>query len=167
MLLTAETLKNLSFGTILLRLVTAMLLGGLVGLERTRKNQPAGFRTFMIVSMGAALTMPGIAGIILTVGMAVDSNVIVFERIREELRLSETPRKAIHIGYDKALWTILDSNITTAVAAIVLMNFGSGPVKGFAITLLLGIIATVYTAFFVSKTIFELKVRINPDKISI
>ena len=120
-----------------------------------------------MASMGAALTMPGIAGIILTVGMAVDSNVIVFERIREELRMSETPRKAIHIGYDKALWTILDSNITTAVAAIVLMNFGSGPVKGFAITLLLGIIATVYTAFFVSKTIFELKVRISPDKISI
>ena len=120
-----------------------------------------------MASMGAALTMPGIAGIVLTVGMSVDANVIVFERIREELRNSETPRKSVHQGYDKALWAILDSNITTAIAAVVLMNFGSGPVKGFAVTLLLGIISTVYTAFFVTRTIFELKVRINPDKLSI
>ena len=120
-----------------------------------------------MASMGAALTMPGIAGIVLTVGMSVDANVIVFERIREELRDSETPRKAIIIGYDKALWTILDSNITTAIAAVVLMNFGSGPVKGFAVTLLLGIVCTVYTAFFVTKTIFERQIRRNPDKLSI
>ncbi|MBQ8035965.1 MAG: protein translocase subunit SecD [Proteobacteria bacterium] len=120
-----------------------------------------------MASMGAALTMPGIAGIVLTVGMSVDSNVIIFERIREEMRQGETPRKAIFIGYDKALWTILDSNITTAVAAIVLMNFGSGPVKGFAITLLLGIISTVYTAFFVTKTIFESRVHGNVEKLSI
>lgn len=120
-----------------------------------------------MASMGAALTMPGIAGIVLTVGMSVDANVIVFERIREELRNSETPRKAIFIGYDKALWAILDSNITTAIAAVVLMNFGSGPVKGFAVTLLLGIISTVYAAFFVTRTIFELKVRINSEKLSI
>ena len=76
-------------------------------------------------------------------------------------------RKAIFIGFHKALWTILDSNITTAIAAVVLMNFASGPVKGFAITLLLGIISTVYTAFYVSRTIFELKVRINNEKLSI
>ena len=120
-----------------------------------------------MASMGASLTMPGIAGIVLTVGMSVDANVIVFERIREELRSNETPRKAILIGYEKALWTILDSNITTAVAAIVLMNFGSGPVKGFAVTLLLGIISTVYAAFFVTRTIFELKVRLNSEKLSI
>ncbi len=120
-----------------------------------------------MASMGASLTMPGIAGIVLTVGMSVDANVIVFERIREELRSNETPRKAIIIGYEKALWTILDSNITTAIAAVVLMNFGSGPVKGFAVTLLLGIISTVYAAFFVTKTIFELKVRLNSEKLSI
>ena len=120
-----------------------------------------------MASMGASLTMPGIAGIVLTVGMSVDANVIVFERIREELRANETPRKAIIIGYDKALWTILDSNITTAIAAVVLMNFGSGPVKGFAVTLLLGIISTVYAAFFVTRTIFELKVRLNSEKLSI
>ena len=120
-----------------------------------------------MASMGAALTMPGIAGIVLTIGMAIDANIIVYERIREELRDNETPRKAIFIGFHKALWTILDSNITTAIAAVVLMNFASGPVKGFAITLLLGIISTVYTAFYVSRTIFELKVRINNEKLSI
>ncbi|MBO5754273.1 MAG: protein translocase subunit SecD [Proteobacteria bacterium] len=120
-----------------------------------------------MATMGASLTMPGIAGIVLTVGMSVDANVIIFERIREELRNNESPRKAILIGYDKALWTILDSNITTAVAAIVLMNFGSGPVKGFAVTLLLGLISTVYTAFFVTRTIFEIKVRRNSESLSI
>ena len=120
-----------------------------------------------MASIGAALTMPGIAGIVLTIGMAIDANIIVYERIREELRDNETPRKAIFIGFHKALWTILDSNITTAIAAVVLMNFASGPVKGFAITLLLGIISTVYTAFYVSRTIFELKVRINNEKLSI
>lgn len=120
-----------------------------------------------MATMGASLTMPGIAGIVLTVGMSVDANVIIFERIREELRNNESPRKAIIIGYDKALWTILDSNITTAVAAIVLMNFGSGPVKGFAVTLLLGLISTVYTAFFVTRTIFEVKVRRNSESLSI
>lgn len=120
-----------------------------------------------MASMGAVLTLPGIAGIVLTVGMAVDSNVIVFERIREELRVGETVRKSIVVGFDKALWTILDSNITTAIAAVVLMNFGSGPVKGFAVTLLLGIIATVYTAFYVTRNVFELKSHYNRDTLSI
>ena len=120
-----------------------------------------------MASMGAVLTLPGIAGIVLTVGMAVDSNVIVFERIREELRVGETVRKSIIVGFDKALWTILDSNITTAIAAVVLMNFGSGPVKGFAVTLLLGIIATVYTAFYVTRNVFELKSHFNHDTLSI
>jgi protein-export membrane protein SecD len=120
-----------------------------------------------MASMGAVLTLPGIAGIVLTVGMAVDSNVIVFERIREELRVGETVRKSIVVGFDKALWTILDSNITTAIAAVVLMNFGSGPVKGFAVTLLLGIIATVYTAFYVTRNVFEIKSHYNRDTLSI
>lgn len=120
-----------------------------------------------MATMGASLTLPGIAGIVLTVGMADDANIIIFERIREEMRAGETIRKSVVIGYEKALWTILDSNITTAIAAIVLMNFGSGPVKGFAVTLLLGIISTVYTALIVSRTVFELKVRINSEKLSI
>ncbi|MFA5623596.1 MAG: protein translocase subunit SecD [Bradymonadales bacterium] len=121
----------------------------------------------IMASMGAVLTMPGIAGIVLTVGMAVDANVIIFERIREELRARETYRKSVQIGYEKALWTILDSNITTAIAAIVLMQLGSGPVRGFAVTLLIGLVCSVYTAFYVTRSAFELKVRREDSKFSI
>jgi preprotein translocase subunit SecD len=110
----------------------------------------------MLTGIGATMTLPGIAGIILTVGMAVDANVIIFERIREELRLGKTARDAVAAGYAKALWTILDANITTAIAALVLANYGSGPIKGFAITLLLGIIASVFTALVVTRLIFDL-----------
>ena len=105
--------------------------------------------------MGSTLTLPGIAGIVLTVGMAVDANVIIFERVREELRAGELPGKAIQQGYDKAYWTILDANITTGLAAIVLMEFGSGPVQGFAVTLLIGIISSVFTAIFVTRLLFD------------
>lgn len=125
------------------------------------------FLLAIMATMGAVLTMPGIAGIVLTVGMAVDANVIIFERIREELRARETYRKALQIGYEKALWTILDSNITTAIAAIVLMQLGSGPVRGFAVTLLIGLICSVYTAFYVTRTSFELKTRKENSKFSI
>ena len=104
----------------------------------------------------ATLTFPGIAGIILTIGMAVDANVIIFERIREELRIGKTPRAAIDTGYSKALWTILDANITTGGAAIILFQFGTGPIKGFAVTLTIGIIASVFTAVVVTRLIFDL-----------
>ncbi len=104
---------------------------------------------------GASLTLPGIAGIILTVGMAIDANVLVFERIREELRLGKTVRAAIEAGFAKALRTIVDANITTFIAAVVLFQFGTGPIKGFAITLCIGIAASMFTAVFVSRTVFE------------
>jgi len=104
---------------------------------------------------GAALTLPGIAGIILTVGMAIDANVLVFERIREEIRVGRTVRAAIETGFAKAFRTIVDANITTFIAAIVLFNFGTGPIKGFAITLCIGIAASMFTAVFVSRTIFD------------
>ena len=103
----------------------------------------------------AVLTLPGIAGVILTIGMAVDANVIIFERIREELRLGKTARDAVASGYSKALWTVLDANITTAIAAAVLANYGSGPIRGFAVTLFLGILSSVFTALFVTRLIFE------------
>ena len=109
----------------------------------------------MLTAIGATLTLPGIAGIILTVGMAVDANVIIFERIREELRLGKTARDAVSSGYAKALWTVLDANITTAIAAAVLANYGSGPIRGFAVTLFLGIVSSVFTALFVTRLIFE------------
>ncbi|MFL2916242.1 MAG: protein translocase subunit SecD [Nitrospinia bacterium] len=104
---------------------------------------------------GAALTLPGIAGIILTVGMAIDANVLVFERIREELRIGKTVRAAIDAGFSKAFRTIVDANITTFIAAVVLFQFGTGPIKGFAITLCIGIAASMFTAVFVSRTIFD------------
>ena len=104
---------------------------------------------------GASLTLPGIAGIILTVGMAIDANVLVFERIREEIRVGKTVRAAIDAGFAKAFRTIVDANVTTFIAAIVLFQFGTGPIKGFAITLCIGIAASMFTAVFVSRATFD------------
>lgn len=104
---------------------------------------------------GATLTLPGIAGMILTIGMAVDANVLIFERIREELRIGKTPRSAIEGGYAKALVTILDANVTTLIAALVLFQFGTGPVRGFAVTLSIGIISSLFTAIFLTRIIFD------------
>jgi len=106
--------------------------------------------------IGATLTLPGMAGIVLTIGMAVDANVLIFERIREEIRLGKTPLAAIDGGYDKALSTIVDANITTLIAAIVLFQFGSGPVKGFAVTLSVGILASMFTAIMFTRAIIAL-----------
>lgn len=103
----------------------------------------------------AVLTLPGIAGIILTIGMAVDSNVLIFERIREEVRAGKAPHPAVDAGFGKALVTIIDTHVTTVVSCAILFLFGSGPVKGFAVTLVIGLIANVFTAVFVSKVIFE------------
>ena len=104
-------------------------------------------------ALGATLTLPGIAGIVLTMGMAVDSNVLVFERIREEIRAGRGPLNSIEIGFQKALATILDANITTFIAAVVLFGLGSGPIKGFAVTLGLGILTTVFTAFTFNRLV--------------
>jgi preprotein translocase subunit SecD len=108
-----------------------------------------------IPGLGATLTLPGIAGIILTLGMAVDANVLIFERIREELRLGKSVRAAVDTGFGRAFSAILDSNVTTLIAAIVLFQFGSGPVKGFAVTLSIGLLASMFTAVFVSRVIYE------------
>ena len=104
----------------------------------------------------ATLTLPGIAGVILTVGMAVDANVLIFERIREELDVGKTVRAAIDTGFSRAFGTILDANLTTLIAALFLFQFGTGPVKGFAVTLSIGILASVFTAVFVSRTLYML-----------
>jgi preprotein translocase subunit SecD len=104
---------------------------------------------------GAVLTLPGIAGVILTIGMGVDSNVLVFERIREELRNGKSPAAAVAAGFDKAFLTIIDTHVTTVVSAAFLGVFGTGPIRGFAITLVIGLIANVFTAIYVSKTIFQ------------
>ncbi len=108
-----------------------------------------------LAAFGATLTLPGIAGMILTVGMAVDANVIIFERIREELRLGKSPHGSVEGGYSKAFSTILDANVTTLIAALVLFQFGTGPVKGFAVTLSLGVIASMFTAIFCTRALFD------------
>ncbi len=108
-----------------------------------------------LASMRATLTLPGIAGIILAIGMAVDSNVLMFERIREELRVGKTVRAAVDSGYDKALFTIIDSHVTTLITAVVLFQFGTGPIKGFAVTLSLGVIINLFSALIGTKVIFD------------
>ena len=102
------------------------------------------------------LTLPGIAGMILTIGMAVDANVIIFERIKEELRSGKTLMASIQGGYDKAFRTILDANITTLIATFVLSQFGSGPIKGFAVTLSIGIVINMFTSIFVTRLLFAI-----------
>jgi preprotein translocase subunit SecD len=115
---------------------------------------------FLIVAilsiLQATLTLPGIAGIVLTVGMAVDANVLIFERIREELRIGSTPQASIHAGYAKAFSTILDANVTTFIAAIVLFSIGSGPVRGFAVTLAIGILTSMFTAIIGTRSVVNL-----------
>lgn len=122
----------------------------------------------IMAGIHATLTLPGIAGLILIVGMAVDANVIVFERIREELRLGKTVRSAISAGYSRAFLTIFDANLTTLITAAILLWIGTGPIKGFAITLIIGIIVSLFTALFVTKAIFNIMTLGNKDnKLSI
>ena len=113
----------------------------------------------VLAGFHATLTLPGIAGIILTIGMAVDANVLIFERIREELRSGKTIRAAIDSGYGHALSAIIDANVTTFLVGVVLYQFGTGPIRGFALTLCIGIISSLFTAFFVTRTIFDLITR--------
>jgi preprotein translocase subunit SecD len=103
----------------------------------------------------ATLTLPGIAGIVLTIGMAVDANVLIFERIREEMRAGRGPVTAVDAGYRRAMKTIFDSNLTTLIAALLLFQFGSGPIKGFAVTLSVGILTSVFTALVVTRLLFQ------------
>ncbi len=110
----------------------------------------------VLAGFQATLTLPGIAGIVLTMGMAVDANVLIFERIREELRHNSNVRAAIHEGFQKAVWTIFDANLTTLVAAFALLAFGTGPIKGFAVTLSVGILASMFTAIVVTRLLFDL-----------
>lgn len=128
-------------------------------LSGTVANAALCFNILIILSALAAfratLTLPGIAGILLTIGMAVDANVLIFERTREELRTGKTPRAAINAGYAKALVTILDANITTLIAALFLFQFGTGPIKGFAVTLIIGLIASLFTAIVCTRVVFD------------
>ncbi|MCI0405262.1 MAG: protein translocase subunit SecD [candidate division Zixibacteria bacterium] len=115
------------------------------------------FLVAILASLGLTLTLPGIAGIILTMGMSVDSNVLIFERVREELRAGKTVRAAIDAGYKRAMLTIIDSHVTTLITALILFIFGTGPVKGFAVSLSWGIVISLYTAVLVTRAIFEIR----------
>ena len=110
----------------------------------------------VLAGFGGTLTLPGIAGIILTIGMAVDANVLIFERVREELNSGKTLRPSIDTGYGRALLTIVDANLTTLITAVVLYQFGTGPIKGFALTLMIGIVSSMFTALFVTRTVFNI-----------
>jgi preprotein translocase subunit SecD len=120
-----------------------------------------------MAAFGATLTFPGIAGIVLTIGMAVDANVLINERIREELRNGHSFLTAFELGYERAFSAIFDSNLTTAIAGFFLWNFGSGTVKGFAITLLIGIASSMFTAIYVTKVIFHFTMKAGVKKISV
>ena len=126
------------------------------------------FIAAIMAGFQATLTLPGIAGLVLTVGMAVDANVIIYERIREEAALGKTPRAAVDAGYSRAFMTIVDAQLTTAIAGIVLLQYGSGPIRGFALTLLIGIICSVFTGVFVTRLMFDFVVnKFRPNKLSI
>jgi preprotein translocase subunit SecD len=112
---------------------------------------------------GAVLTLPGIAGVILTIGMAVDSNVLIFERIREEIQAGKGIAAAIDTGFSKAFLTIIDTHVTTVVSCAFLFMFGTGPVKGFAVTLVIGLVSNLFTAVFVSRTIFDWELARRPQ----
>jgi preprotein translocase subunit SecD len=116
------------------------------------------FMVAILAALEAALTLPGIAGLVLTVGMAVDANIIIYERIREELRLGRSPRTAVDAGFDRAFWTVFDGHVTTFVAGVVLYSYGSGPIRGFAVTLLVGIISNLITSVWISRWLFDLMV---------
>ena len=121
----------------------------------------------VLASLGATLTLPGIAGLILTVGMCIDSNVIIFERIREELNKGKTPKSAIESGYNRAITTIIDANLTTVIASLVLYQFGTGPIKGFATVLFWGIMISMFTAVYITRTIFYTITKKSLNKLSI
>jgi len=109
-----------------------------------------------LAALGATLTLPGLFGLVLTMGMAVDANVLIFERIREELRVGKTPKAAVAAGFERAFWTIFDSNLTSIIVALILYQFGTGPIRGFAVTLTIGLLSSMFTAIFFSRLVFDL-----------
>lgn len=164
-----EVARNQGLVSIVSGLVLVIVfMVGYYGKSGAVANMALIFNLFFILGilaqLDAALTLPGIAGIVLTMGMAVDANVIIYERIREELRTGKRLREAIVIGYRKSFWTIFDSNITTFLTALMLYLLGQGPIKGFAITLMVGIITTFFTAVYISRVVIEWMVARRGDE---
>jgi len=114
------------------------------------------FQLAILAMMQATLTLPGIAGLVLTIGMAVDSNIIIYERIREELKSGKTIKSAVDAGFGRAFWTVFDAHVTNFVAGFVLLEYGTGPIRGFAVMLLIGVVVNLFTATWVSRLFFEI-----------
>jgi len=150
-----QGLRSMMIGGIIVLILVAFYyrLSGLIADMTLLLNIP--FILGGLAMFGATLTLPGIAGIILTIGMSVDANVLIFERIREELRMGKPARAAMESGFARAVVTILDSNVTTMIAALVLLQFGTGPVRGFAVTLIIGLVSNVLTAVFMARIVFD------------
>lgn len=150
-----SSLKALGFGALLVLLIMVIYYrgAGLISVVALALNLL--FIVSALAYLGATLTLPGIAGIILTIGMAVDANVIIFERIREELHRGFSPYDAVQLGFERAFSAVIDGNITTAIAGLVLLQYGTGPIKGFAVTLLIGIGSTLFSAVVITRLIFE------------
>ncbi|MDR2339801.1 MAG: protein translocase subunit SecD [Deltaproteobacteria bacterium] len=163
--------QGLSAGVVGLILILAFLIfyyrwSGVVADIALLMNFP--ITLGVLAALGATLTLPGIFGLVLTFAMAVDANVLIFERIREELRQGHGPQTSVSGGFDRAFWTIFDANLTTVLAAMVLYQFGSGPIRGFAVTLIIGILTSMFTAIFASRWIFDMALRYRkPQTISI
>jgi preprotein translocase subunit SecD len=154
------------FGLTILFLLVYYKLAGLVAAVALLINMV--LTIAFLAAIHATLTLPGIAGLILTIGMSVDANVLIFERIREELRVGKTVRASIEAGYTRAFTTILDSNLTTLISALVLLQFGTANIKGFAVTLSLGIATSMFTAIVITRLVFDSYVeRFTPAKLSI
>jgi preprotein translocase subunit SecD len=141
-------------------------LSGLIAIAAMMLNMVLVVAT--LAGFGATLTLPGIAGLALTVGMAVDTNVLIFERIREELRNQKSIRESVRLGYDRAFRTILDAHVTTICSSLFLFQFGTGPIKGFAVTLIIGLLANLFTAVLFTRMIFDFWLdRGKPERLSI
>jgi preprotein translocase subunit SecD len=152
-------------GAVMLFMLLYYRMSGLIADVALVEN---GLLVLAIMSLlGSTLTLPGIAGFVLTLGMAVDANVLINERIREELRAGKTVRQAVDQGYDKVFWTIVDSHVTALVAAVVLMQYGSGPVRGFAVTLIIGLLASMFTSIVVTRVIVDWTTRNDNARLSV
>jgi preprotein translocase subunit SecD len=150
-----EGLMAAWIGTLLVVIFMALYykLSGLIALGAMVLN--IFYLVACMAGFGATMTLPGIAGIVLTIGMSVDANVLIFERIREELRNGKSVRQSVDVGYSRAFRTILDAHVTTLISALFLIQFGTGPIKGFAVTLIIGLIANMFTAVLFTRMVFD------------
>ncbi|MCB1833405.1 MAG: protein translocase subunit SecD, partial [Geminicoccaceae bacterium] len=159
----ADSIAAGKLASILGLVLVAVLMAVYYGLFGIFANVALVANLILIVAslsiLGATLTLPGIAGIVLTIGMAVDANVLIFERIREEVQRGRTPLAAVDTGFSEAMRTIIDANVTTLIAAVILFQFGSGPIKGFAVTLSVGIVTSLFTAIMVTRFLILLWYR--------